>query len=62
MCQILDFVEELPEMIEEFFASALGDIEQVVSSLNPKEAVEGFGETLKGYGSSILDYLKEHLF
>jgi phage-related protein len=36
MGQILDFVEGLPEMIEDFFVSAFGDIEQVVSSLNPK--------------------------
>jgi hypothetical protein len=61
MGQILDFVEGLPEMIEDFFVSAFGDIEQVVSSLNPKEAVEGFGETLKGYGNSILGFLTEHL-
>jgi hypothetical protein len=61
MGQILDFVEELPVMIEEFFVSAFGDIEQLVSSLNPKETVEGFGKTLQGYGNSILDFLKEHL-
>jgi hypothetical protein len=61
MGQILDFVEGLPEMIEDFFVSALGYIEQVVSSLNPKEAVEGFGETLKGYGNIILGFLTEHL-
>jgi hypothetical protein len=61
MGQILDFVEALPEIIEEFFVSAFGDIEQVVSSLNPKAAVEGFGETLKGYGNDILGFLKEHL-
>jgi hypothetical protein len=37
MGQILDFVEGLPEMNEEFFVSAFGDIEQAVSSLNQKE-------------------------
>jgi hypothetical protein len=62
MGQILDFADELPEMIEEFFFSAFCDIEQVVPSLNPKAAVEDFGETLKGYGNSIFDFLKEHLF
>jgi hypothetical protein len=61
MGQILDFVEGLPEVIEDFFVSAFGDIEQVLSSLNPKESVDGFGKTLKGYGNDILGFLKEHL-
>jgi hypothetical protein len=61
MGQILDFVEELPEVIEEFFVSAFGDIEQVVSSLNPKETVEEFGKTLQGFGNDIRGFRKEHL-
>jgi hypothetical protein len=40
-------------VIEDFFASAFGDIEQVVSSLNPKESVEGFGKMLEGFGNDI---------
>jgi predicted PurR-regulated permease PerM len=47
MGTVLDFVESLPEEIEEFFVSAFGDIEHLISSLNPKAAAEGFGETVK---------------
>jgi hypothetical protein len=61
MGQILDFFEGLPEEIEEFFVSAFREIEEIISSMNPKETVEGFGETLQGYGNSILDFLKENL-
>jgi hypothetical protein len=43
--QVRDFVEEFPEKIEEFFSSAFGDIEELIASLNPKEAIE---ESVKG--------------
>jgi hypothetical protein len=55
----LDFVESLPEEIEEFFVSAFGDIENLISSLNPKAAAEGFGETVKGSVDTVLDWLKK---
>jgi hypothetical protein len=34
--QVLDFVENFSEMIEEFFSSALGDIEELIVLLNIK--------------------------
>jgi predicted PurR-regulated permease PerM len=58
MGQILDFVEEIPEVMEEFFVSAFGDFEQVISSMNPKETVEGFGKTLQGFGNDIYSWMK----
>jgi phage-related protein len=61
MGTIFDFVESLPEQIEEFFVSAFGDIEQVISSLNPKAAAEGFGETVKESFGSLYDWLKDKL-
>jgi hypothetical protein len=57
--QVLDFIEEFPEMIELFFVSAFGDIEGLISSLNPKEAVEGFGKTLQGFGNDIYGWMKD---
>jgi hypothetical protein len=59
MGTILDFVESLPEEIEEFFVSAFGDIEHLISSLNPKAAAEGFGETVKGSFDTLLDWMKD---
>jgi hypothetical protein len=61
MGTILDFVESLPEEIEGFFVSAFGDIENLISSLNPKAAAEGVGETVKGSVGTVLDWLKEKL-
>jgi hypothetical protein len=34
--KVFDFVEEFPEIIEEFLVSTFGDIEDVIWSLNPK--------------------------
>jgi hypothetical protein len=61
MVQILDFVEEILEVIEEFFVSAFRDIKEVISSLNPKETVEGFGKTLQGFRSDLYNWMKDFL-
>jgi hypothetical protein len=46
-------------MIEEFFVSAFGDIEGLISFLNPKESVEGFGKTLQRFGNAIYNWMKD---
>jgi hypothetical protein len=47
--EVLNFVDDFPDMLEDFFSSAFSDMRNLVSSLNPKDAVEGFGKKLEGF-------------
>jgi hypothetical protein len=63
---LLDFFEELPDMIEGFFSSFYEDIKRIIEIINPTEklnsignSVKGFGDTLKNFGSGVLDDVKD---
>jgi hypothetical protein len=64
--EILDFFEELPDIIEGFFSSFFAYIKGIIEIIDHTEklnsicnSMKSFGDDLKNFGSGILDDVKD---
>jgi phage-related protein len=52
---ILEFFQDLPDLIEGFFSSFFSDIKTIINKIEPTEKLNSIGNTLKGFGDNVKD-------
>jgi hypothetical protein len=55
--EVLNFVDDFRDMLENFFSLAFDDMKNLIRSLNHKDAVEDFGKKEEGLGSYIYNWI-----
>jgi hypothetical protein len=56
---ILEFFEDMPDIIEGFFSSFFGDIKQILEKIDSTEKLNSIGNSMKGSGEDLKVFASE---